>query len=90
MKLRTPNRENGNANLSRAKQKKDDEFYTDYCDIDRELCHYKDQLTGKVVYLPGFLFCAEKKPRRAYVLAPGQTAAASEFIDVRNRDQFFH
>ena len=52
MKLRTPNRENGNANLGRAKQKKDDEFYTDYCDIDRELCHYKDQLTGKVVYLP--------------------------------------
>ena len=38
-----------NANLHRAKTAKDDEFYTQLTDIEKELRHYKDQLRGAVV-----------------------------------------
>ena len=36
--------------LNQAKINKDDEFYTQYDDIEKELIHYKEQLKGKVVY----------------------------------------
>jgi len=39
-----------NKNLSKAKKEKNDEFYTQYKDIEKEVIHYKDQLKGKVVY----------------------------------------
>lgn len=41
---------NGNANLHRAKREKNDEFYTQYSDIEKELVHYKDFFNGKTVY----------------------------------------
>ena len=37
-----------NANLHRAKDARNDEFYTKYEDIEAELCHYHTQLNGKV------------------------------------------
>lgn len=39
-----------NNNLSKAKREKNDEFYTQMVDIERELQHYLPQLKGKVVY----------------------------------------
>lgn len=40
----------GVAHLQRAAAVKDDEFYTLYEDIEKELVHYKDYLAGKSVY----------------------------------------
>ena len=40
-----------NRNLHDAKQAKEDEFYTQLADIERELRHYKHHFRGKVVYL---------------------------------------
>ena len=39
-----------NQNLRRANRAKNDEFYTQLTDIEKELKHYKDQLRGKVIY----------------------------------------
>lgn len=39
-----------NANLNRAKREKNDEFYTQLTDIEKELVHYKDFFNGKTVY----------------------------------------
>ena len=39
-----------NSNLTRAKKAKNDEFYTQATDIEKELKHYRDQFRGKVVY----------------------------------------
>ena len=39
-----------NANFHSAKRNKNNEFYTRYEDIDKELLRYKDQFTGKTVY----------------------------------------
>lgn len=39
-----------NSNLHRAAKVKNDEFYTQLVDIEKELKHYKDQFKGKVVY----------------------------------------
>lgn len=39
-----------NENLRLARQVKNDEFYTRYDDIEKELIHYKDQLKGKIIY----------------------------------------
>lgn len=39
-----------NSNLHKAKREKDDEFYTQLSDIEKELMHYKEHLKGKVVY----------------------------------------
>ncbi len=36
--------------LKQAKKSKNDEFYTQLCDIERELQHYKDHFRDKVVY----------------------------------------
>lgn len=36
--------------LTQAKRSKSDEFYTQLCDIERELQYYRDQFKGKVVY----------------------------------------
>ena len=36
--------------LQKAKESKSDEFYTQLCDIENELRHYKDQFRGKVIY----------------------------------------
>ena len=41
---------NSNVNLSGARRAKQDEFYTQLPDIERELRHYKKQFKGKVVY----------------------------------------
>src|SRR5262249_47007957 len=35
--------------LSNAKKAKQDEFYTQLCDIENELKHYKSQLRGKTI-----------------------------------------
>lgn len=43
---------NKNEHLHKAKKAKNDEFYTRYVDIEKELSHYKDQLEGKWVYSP--------------------------------------
>ena len=37
-------------NLTKAQREKNDEFYTLYEDIEKELVHYKEQLKGKKVY----------------------------------------
>ncbi len=39
-----------NANLQKAKNEKNDEFYTQLTDIENELKHYKHHFRGKVVY----------------------------------------
>jgi len=39
-----------NRNLGKARNAKNDEFYTQLSDIEKELRHYKDQFRGKVVY----------------------------------------
>ena len=39
-----------NTNLNRAKDAKNDEFYTQLPDIERELKHYREHFKGKVVY----------------------------------------
>ena len=39
-----------NKHLHEAKKKKNDEFYTRYADIEKEISHYRDQLEGKWVY----------------------------------------
>lgn len=39
-----------NKGLRKAKSGKKDEFYTQLCDIERELGHYKDHFKGKVVF----------------------------------------
>jgi hypothetical protein len=39
-----------NSNLSKAKGSKNDEFYTQLPDIERELKHYREHFNGKVVY----------------------------------------
>ena len=39
-----------NTNLHSAKKAKNDEFYTQYEDIAKELPYYKEQLAGKIVY----------------------------------------
>lgn len=39
-----------NSNLHKANKAKNDEFYTQLVDIEKELKHYKDQFKGKVVY----------------------------------------
>ena len=39
-----------NTNLSEAKKAKNDEFYTLYSDIARELAHYQQHFKGKIVY----------------------------------------
>lgn len=41
---------NANQNLTRAKEAKQDEFYTQLTDIEKELRHYKKHFRGKVVY----------------------------------------
>jgi hypothetical protein len=40
----------GNSNLRNANKAKNDEFYTQLADIEKELRHYKDQLRGKVIF----------------------------------------
>ena len=37
-------------NLNKAKQAKNDEFYTLLTDIEKELMHYKDMFVGKTIY----------------------------------------
>ena len=39
-----------NANLQKAKKEANDEFYTQYEDIAKEIEHYKEPLKGKVIY----------------------------------------
>lgn len=39
-----------NKNLHAAKRNKNDEFYTQLTDIERELCHYKEHLKDKVIF----------------------------------------
>ncbi len=39
-----------NENLNQARQRKNDEFYTQRSDIDKELRHYAPHFKGKVVY----------------------------------------
>lgn len=41
-----------NENLTKAKKVKNDEFYTRYADIEKEVSHYREQLEGKWVYSP--------------------------------------
>ena len=44
------NKMNKNSNLHKAKENKNDEFYTQLSDIENELRHYKQHFRGKVVY----------------------------------------
>lgn len=41
---------NTNENLKFAKRNKNDEFYTQYCDIEAEIKHYRKCFRGKVIY----------------------------------------
>ena len=43
---------NNNSNLHAAKRAKNDEYYTRYEDIEKELNHYKEQFEDKWVYCP--------------------------------------
>lgn len=44
------NRKASNSNLRRANKEKNDEFYTQLADIERELAHYKDHFKDKVIF----------------------------------------
>lgn len=44
--------EASNKKLNKAQKLKNDEFYTSYEDIERELKHYSDKFENKVIYLP--------------------------------------
>lgn len=39
-----------NSNLHKAKQAKNDEFYTQLCDVEKELMHYKSHFKDKIVF----------------------------------------
>lgn len=41
-----------NKNLIDARKNKNDEFYTRYEDIEKEVVHYYDKLKGRIVYCP--------------------------------------
>ena len=41
-----------NKNLQDAKRAKNDEFYTRYEDIEKEITHYTEYLNGKWIYSP--------------------------------------
>ena len=41
-----------NSNLHRAKKNKNDEYYTRYEDIEKELKYYTTFLVGKIIYCP--------------------------------------
>ena len=41
-----------NTNLHSARAAKNDEFYTQLADIEKELAHYKDHLRDQVIYCP--------------------------------------
>ena len=43
-------RKNENDFLRKAKKNKNDEFYTQLTDIEKELRHYKEHFKGKVIY----------------------------------------
>lgn len=43
-------RDNSNDFLRKAKKNKNDEFYTQMIDIERELKYYTNQFSGKIVY----------------------------------------
>lgn len=40
----------GNKNLRKAKKEKNDEFYTQITDIEKELKHYKEQFKDKIIF----------------------------------------
>lgn len=40
----------GNSNLHRAKEAKNDEFYTQLSDVENELVHYREHFKGKTVF----------------------------------------
>ena len=40
-----------NSTLNKAKKAKNDEFYTDLSDIEKEMIHYRDQFKGKHIFL---------------------------------------
>ena len=40
----------GNSNLHRAKEAKNDEFYTRLSDVENELVHYREHFKGKTVF----------------------------------------
>ena len=40
----------GNSNMNKAKKAKNDEFYTQISDIEKELQHYKEQFDNKIVF----------------------------------------
>lgn len=42
----------GNEHLRRAREVKDDEYYTFYEDIEKECENYKEFFAGKVIYCP--------------------------------------
>jgi hypothetical protein len=39
-----------NSNLHKAKKEKNDEFYTQLCDIEKELVHYKEHFKDKIIF----------------------------------------
>lgn len=41
-----------NTNLHKAKKEKNDEFYTRYEDIEKEVANYKEQIKGMWIYCP--------------------------------------
>jgi ribosome-binding ATPase YchF (GTP1/OBG family) len=43
-------KKSSNSTLRKANKAKNDEFYTQLVDIEKELKHYKEQFKGKVVY----------------------------------------
>jgi hypothetical protein len=54
--MQTPSDTSGNCNLSRAKSAKNDEFYTQYADIEKEVsayfAHNPDAFRGKTILCP--------------------------------------
>lgn len=39
-----------NSNLNKARENNNDEYYTQLCDIEKELSHYSDKLRNQIVY----------------------------------------
>lgn len=46
------NKMKDNKNLNKAKKAKNDEFFTQYCDIENECKHYVKEFEGQWIYMP--------------------------------------
>ena len=72
--------------LQKAKKSKSDEFYTQLCDIERELQHYHDCFAGKVVYCN----CDDARVSNFYLIASCYKEQSFDLFDNREREKAYY